>query len=226
MRLEHGRAIVTLKLEEGAVPVYRDASVLLRPKTGLKDMVAELTPGTPAAGELPEDERIPIGQTLPDVNLDEILAALDGDTRAYLVMLLSGGARGPARQQHASWRTRSAASSRSRATRARSPSSSRRGRRNIRGRSTTSRCSPRRSATRTRRSASSSRTPTRSSPSLADQDASLRATLQELPPALDATTRRADQRRRDGDGARPDARGAAARPPARSARRWSRRGRS
>jgi phospholipid/cholesterol/gamma-HCH transport system substrate-binding protein len=94
VRLEQGRAIVTMKLEEGSVPVYRDASVLLRPKTGLKDMVAELTPGTPEAGELPEDERIPIGQTLPDVNLDEILAALDGDTRDYLVMLLSGGAEG------------------------------------------------------------------------------------------------------------------------------------
>ena len=74
VRLEQGRAIVTLKLKEGSVPVYRDASVLLRPKTGLKDMVAELTPGTPEAGELPEGERIPIGQTLPDVNLDEILA--------------------------------------------------------------------------------------------------------------------------------------------------------
>ena len=94
VRLEQGRAVVTLKLREGAVPVYRDASVLLRPKTGLKDMVAELTPGTAEAGELPEDERIPIGQTLPDVNLDEILAALDGDTRDYLVMLLSGGAEG------------------------------------------------------------------------------------------------------------------------------------
>ena len=94
VRLEQGRAIVTLKLQEDAVPVYRDASVLLRPKTGLKDMVAELTPGTESAGELPEGERIPIGQTLPDVNLDEILAALDGDTRAYLVMLLSGGAEG------------------------------------------------------------------------------------------------------------------------------------
>ena len=94
VRLERGRAIVTLKLEEDSVPVYRDASVLLRPKTGLKDMVAELTPGTSAAGELDDGERIPIGQTLPDVNLDEILAALDGDTRSYLVMLLSGGAEG------------------------------------------------------------------------------------------------------------------------------------
>jgi phospholipid/cholesterol/gamma-HCH transport system substrate-binding protein len=94
VRLEDGKAIVTLRLEDDSVPVYKDAGVLLRPKTGLKDMVAELTPGTAEAGELEDGERIPIGQTLPDVNLDEILAALDGDTRTYLVMLLSGGAEG------------------------------------------------------------------------------------------------------------------------------------
>ena len=91
VRLEDGKAIVTLKLKEDSVPVYKDASVLLRPKTGLKDMVAELTPGTPEAGELEKGERIPIGQTLPDVNLDEILASLDGDTRTYLQLLLSDG---------------------------------------------------------------------------------------------------------------------------------------
>jgi phospholipid/cholesterol/gamma-HCH transport system substrate-binding protein len=91
VRLEGGKAIVTLRLDAGTVPVYRDASVLLRPKTGLKDMVAELTPGTKEAGELEPGQRIPIGQTLPDVNLDEILSALDGDTRAYLQMLLTDG---------------------------------------------------------------------------------------------------------------------------------------
>jgi phospholipid/cholesterol/gamma-HCH transport system substrate-binding protein len=94
VRLEHGKAIVTLKLEEDSVPVYRDASVLLRPKTGLKDMVAELTPGTKDAGELVDGQRIPIGQTSPDVNLDEILSVLDGDTRSYLQLLLSDGAQG------------------------------------------------------------------------------------------------------------------------------------
>jgi phospholipid/cholesterol/gamma-HCH transport system substrate-binding protein len=94
VRLEDGKAIVTLRLEEDSVPVYKDATVLLRPKTGLKDMVAELNPGSAEAGELDDGERIPIGQTLPDVNLDEILAALDGDTRNYLQVLLSDGARG------------------------------------------------------------------------------------------------------------------------------------
>jgi len=65
--------------------------VLLRPKTGLKDMVAELDPGTKDAGELPEGEPIPASQTLPDVNLDEILASLDADTRDYLRVLLGEG---------------------------------------------------------------------------------------------------------------------------------------
>ena len=83
-KLESGKAVIGLKIEREHATIYRDASILMRPKTGLKDMVAELTPGTPEAGELAEGERIPASQTLPDVNLDEILASLDADTRDYL----------------------------------------------------------------------------------------------------------------------------------------------
>ena len=90
--LEGGKAIVGMKIEREHADIYRDATILLRPKTGLKDMVAELNPGTPEAGELGEDERIPISQTLPDVNLDQILASLDADTRDYLRLLLGDGA--------------------------------------------------------------------------------------------------------------------------------------
>lgn len=95
VRLRNGRAVVDLRLEEKYEGrVYRDASVLLRPKTGLKDMVAELTPGSRRAGALPAGGRIPISQTLPDVNVDEVLASLDADTRDFLQLLLSGGAEG------------------------------------------------------------------------------------------------------------------------------------
>ena len=68
--------------------------MLLRPRTGLRDMVAELNPGTRAAGRLPDGQRIPMGRTLPDVNLDEILAGLDTDTRTYLQLLLADAATG------------------------------------------------------------------------------------------------------------------------------------
>jgi phospholipid/cholesterol/gamma-HCH transport system substrate-binding protein len=56
-------------------------------------MVAELTPGTPKAGKLEDGGSIPIAQTLPDVNLDEVLSSLDADTRDYLRLLLSDGGR-------------------------------------------------------------------------------------------------------------------------------------
>jgi phospholipid/cholesterol/gamma-HCH transport system substrate-binding protein len=94
VELKDGKARVTLRMEPRYGRVYKDATVLLRPKTGLKDMVAELEPGTPAAGRLKENDVIPVGQTLPDVNLDEILAALDTDTRDYLTVLVGAGAEG------------------------------------------------------------------------------------------------------------------------------------
>ncbi|HYH90719.1 MAG TPA: MlaD family protein, partial [Solirubrobacteraceae bacterium] len=92
--LKDGKAIVTLRMEPKYGRVYEDAHVLMRPKTGLKDMVAELEPGTPASGRLKDGDVIPISETLPDVNLDEILAALDADTRDYLTILVGAGAEG------------------------------------------------------------------------------------------------------------------------------------
>jgi phospholipid/cholesterol/gamma-HCH transport system substrate-binding protein len=91
VKLKDGKAIVGLRIQKKYAPIYNDASILLRPKTGLKDMVAELTPGTPQAGKLPDGGTIPISQTLPDVNLDEILSSLDADTRDYLRVLLADG---------------------------------------------------------------------------------------------------------------------------------------
>lgn len=94
VKLRDGKAIIGMKIQRKHDRIYKDASILLRPKTGLKDMVAELTPGTPEAGPIEEGGVIPISQTLPDVNLDEILSTLDTDTRDYLVLLLNDGAQG------------------------------------------------------------------------------------------------------------------------------------
>ncbi len=91
--LEDGTAVVKMQIREEYRPIYRDASILLRPKTGLKDMILSLDPGTPAAGEVDEGGRVRVGNTLPDVNADEVLGSLDGDTRAYLRILLNDGGR-------------------------------------------------------------------------------------------------------------------------------------
>jgi phospholipid/cholesterol/gamma-HCH transport system substrate-binding protein len=89
--LRNGVAVVAVSMAKKYAPVYRNAHVLLRPKTGLKDMYLALDPGTRAAGALPSGGTIPVANTLPDVNPDEILASLDSDTRDYLQILLAAG---------------------------------------------------------------------------------------------------------------------------------------
>jgi phospholipid/cholesterol/gamma-HCH transport system substrate-binding protein len=92
--LVDGRALVTMKIRRKYTPIYRNATALLRPKTGLNDMVLELDPGSRNAGVAPKGYTVPVNQTLPNVNFDEILSSLDGDTRSYLQLLLGGAGEG------------------------------------------------------------------------------------------------------------------------------------
>ena len=95
VNLENGRAIVTMELDpDKAQRIRRNASLLLRPKTGLKDMIIQVNPGSAASPRVQEGETLPIQNSLPDVNPDEILASLDTDTREYLKVLLAGAGRG------------------------------------------------------------------------------------------------------------------------------------
>src|SRR5919204_6996789 len=72
--------------------------MLLRPKTGLNDMIIELTPGSSGSPHVKDGFTVPIRNTLPNVNLDEFLSIFDRDTRDYLQLLLSGGGEGLKRQ--------------------------------------------------------------------------------------------------------------------------------
>lgn len=95
VKLRNGQAIVTMDLDpEYDDLVHTDASALLRPKTGLKDMFIELDPGTGAAPMAEEGWTLPVRNTLPDVNPDEVYSALDADTRDYLKLLVNGGGEG------------------------------------------------------------------------------------------------------------------------------------
>jgi phospholipid/cholesterol/gamma-HCH transport system substrate-binding protein len=91
VNLEDGRAVVTMHIREKYKPIYKDATILLRPKTGLKDMILELDPGNRSAGTIPNGGHVSVANTLPDVNADEVLSSLDADTRAYLQILLNAG---------------------------------------------------------------------------------------------------------------------------------------
>src|SRR5919197_1818669 len=91
--LEDGKAVVELQLETKYKDLITDqATALLRAKTGTKDMFLEVDPGD--GKPLPKDGRIPVSNTLPDIDPDEFLAALDSDTRNYLKLLISGAGKG------------------------------------------------------------------------------------------------------------------------------------
>ncbi|HEX6115696.1 MAG TPA: MlaD family protein [Solirubrobacterales bacterium] len=90
VELEQGRAVATFAIDRDFLPVYRDATILMRPQTPLKDMFFELDPGSREAGEFDEGATIPVSNTLPDINLDQILSVLDTDSRAYLRLLVVG----------------------------------------------------------------------------------------------------------------------------------------
>ncbi len=94
VELENETAVVDMKIDEKYAPlIHPDATLLLRPKTGLQDMVIEVDPGT-GKKQIAEGSTVPTSQTEPNVNPDQILATLDADTRDYLRLLLSGGGEG------------------------------------------------------------------------------------------------------------------------------------
>jgi phospholipid/cholesterol/gamma-HCH transport system substrate-binding protein len=93
--LQDGRAVVQMQIDpDYADLIHTDATALLRPKTGLKDMFVELNPGTDSAPLAHKGWTLPIANTEPDVNPDEILSELDDDTRDYLRLLISGVGKG------------------------------------------------------------------------------------------------------------------------------------
>jgi phospholipid/cholesterol/gamma-HCH transport system substrate-binding protein len=92
VELEDGQAVVTMEVDnDKAHLINSDASLLLRPKTGLNDMVIDVDPGT-SSEDIEEGTTVPLASTQPNVNPDEILAGLDADTQDFLKLLLGGGA--------------------------------------------------------------------------------------------------------------------------------------
>lgn len=95
VELRDGVAVVRMDIDQEFKDVIRtDAKALLRPKTGLKDMFIEVMPGSKRAPVAQENWTMPVANTLPDVNPDEIFSALDADTRDYLQLLVGGAGQG------------------------------------------------------------------------------------------------------------------------------------
>ena len=93
--LKNGVAIVQMDIDSQYKGViHQNWSALLRPKTGLKDMFIELSPGRGSSPVAKPGYTIPVANTLPDIDVDEILGSLDADSRAYLQLLINGAGAG------------------------------------------------------------------------------------------------------------------------------------
>src|SRR5258708_10975120 len=93
--LKNGIAFVSLNIDpKFSHLIHTNATALLRPKTGLKDMFIEVNPGSNNAPVAQQAYTIPVSATNPDINPEQILASLAADTRSYLDLLVNGAGQG------------------------------------------------------------------------------------------------------------------------------------
>ena len=90
-----GATVVTVELEDEALPVHEDAHMRIRPRLFLEgNYFIELETGSPSAPEMEEGDRIPYANTSAPVQLDEVLTSLQAPVRRDLQIALDqlGGA--------------------------------------------------------------------------------------------------------------------------------------
>jgi len=82
---------VTMKLEDKALPIHRDARIKVRPRIFFEgNLFFDIRPGTPDSPELASGSTIPASQTSAPVQIDQVLGTLKTDTRKDLQKLLVG----------------------------------------------------------------------------------------------------------------------------------------
>ena len=86
----HGKlGLVTMEIESRGLPIHSDATMKIRPRIFLEgNWFIELRPGSPSASTLSSGATIPVAQTGDPVQLDQVLNALNTDTRANLQRFL------------------------------------------------------------------------------------------------------------------------------------------
>ena len=83
--------VVHMEIEPKGLPIHSDATLKIRPRIFLEgNWFVELQPGTPSAPTLASGSTIPSTQTSDPVQIDQVLDALNTDTRANLQNFLQG----------------------------------------------------------------------------------------------------------------------------------------
>src|SRR5215210_1662031 len=84
-------ARVTFTVYDEGLPIHRDATITIRPRLFLEgNFFLDLHPGSPSAPDLASGRTIPVTQTATAVQLDQVLSALQADSRGNLKRALEG----------------------------------------------------------------------------------------------------------------------------------------
>jgi phospholipid/cholesterol/gamma-HCH transport system substrate-binding protein len=84
-------AVVTMAIDDNGRPLHKDATLKIRPRIFLEgNFFVDLAPGTPGAPELDDGDTITVTQTSTPVQLDQVLTALQSDSRQDLRDVLEG----------------------------------------------------------------------------------------------------------------------------------------
>jgi ABC-type transporter Mla subunit MlaD len=91
IKREGNTGVVTMEIGNGGLPIHTDATVKIRPRIFLEgNWFVELQPGSPSAPTFSSGSTIPITHTANPVQLDQVLDALNTDTRQNLQDFLIG----------------------------------------------------------------------------------------------------------------------------------------
>jgi phospholipid/cholesterol/gamma-HCH transport system substrate-binding protein len=84
-------AVVTMEIDDNGRPLHQDATLKIRPRIFLEgNFFVDLQPGSPGAPELDDGATITVTQTSTPVQLDQVLSALQSDSRQDLQEVLEG----------------------------------------------------------------------------------------------------------------------------------------
>jgi virulence factor Mce-like protein len=89
IRNQGGMAVVGIQVQPEYKPIYRDAHAIVRPKNLLGETYVEIDRGNSSAGEFREGDTIALDHTITPVQVDEVLNALDPDTRTKLQIVIN-----------------------------------------------------------------------------------------------------------------------------------------
>jgi phospholipid/cholesterol/gamma-HCH transport system substrate-binding protein len=82
-----GHAVVQMEID-GDHPIYDNASLVMRPKSPLNEIFVNIDPGGPPAAPIAPGTVLPLAGSKSSVQVDEVLAHLDDNTRHALASLL------------------------------------------------------------------------------------------------------------------------------------------